>query len=476
MTNEEIKKLINTADEDLVRKYAAEWAVEHEDFCTYITHALNPPANEIDFAEELARVIRNNTVLTDSRYYERIIVDWSHVLYRLIEPWANEAEAFSTERLLELVEAMTTQVGSHVQEDDFMGDDWNGDDYTGELGDIMGLLGHLSGLLLIRDDLTDNALVSLQEKVRNAQAADIAGDYVRVPYNDMLQMIQLRLDAGEVTIGIYDTMINANYDREAGEWVCRKVDFIRSMGLDQEAQQYMEANISYPAVCLKLYHELTADEKWSEALSLLDKAHAIKKGDFYWSDEPNWLEMKYELIKEHGDRQSLIDVLIDLFHQCWDEKYYRKLKEMVDQDKWSEFYHQLLKCGASSSEIERAAPFLIMENEFDWLYGLLKEHYDNHPDDYRTIIAHANDLRPTHEKEMQGLIVRSFRGYAASRYAPGQKVNSEKYTYFRQALSSLSDLGYPKEQRELVEYFLQEYRRRPSLVHELESIKFQDRQ
>ena len=66
-------------------------------------------------------------------YNERVFVDWSTVLYQLIEPWANEAEAFSTERLLELVEAMTIQVGSHVQEDDFTGDDWYGDDYSNQM-------------------------------------------------------------------------------------------------------------------------------------------------------------------------------------------------------------------------------------------------------------------------------------------------------------------------------------------------------
>ena len=474
MTNEEIKKLINTADEDLVRKYAAEWAIEHEDFCAYITHALNPSTNEIDFAEELARVIRNNTVITDSRYYERLIVDWSHVLYRLIEPWAEGTDAFSTERLLELVEAMTTQVGSHVQEDDFTGDDWYGDDYSGQLGDIMEKLGYLSGLLLIREDLADSAIISLQEKVKGAQATDIAGDYVHVPYDDMLQMIQMRLVAGEVTCGIFDTMIDANYASKAGEWVCRKIDFIRGMGLAQEAQEYMKACISYPEVCLKFLHELTAEEKWSEALSLLDKAHESKANGFYWSREPNWLEMKYELLKEHGDRQSLIDVLSDLFHQRWDEKYYLQLKGMVDGDKWSEFYHNLLKCGASMGEIERAAPFLIMENEFDWLYSLVKENFDHHPDDYRTIIALAEDLRPTHEKEMQGLIVGSFRAYAASRYTPGKHVKTSKYTYFREALSSLSQLGFPKEQRELVTYFLGEYKRRRSLVEELKKIKLRD--
>ena len=66
-------------------------------------------------------------------YNERVFVDWSTVLYQLIEPWGNEAEAFSSERLLELVEAMTTQVGSHVQEDDFTGDDWYGDDYSNQM-------------------------------------------------------------------------------------------------------------------------------------------------------------------------------------------------------------------------------------------------------------------------------------------------------------------------------------------------------
>lgn len=473
MTNQEIKKLINTADEDLVRKYAAEWAVEHEDFRAYISHALNPPTNEIDFDEELARVISNNTVLTDSRYNERLIVDWSHVLYRLIEPWAEEAETFSTERLLELVEAMTIQVGSHVQEDDFTGDSWYGDDYSGQLGDIMERLGDLAGLLLSREDLSDSAMASLREDVKNAQASDIAGGYVKVPYDDILQMIQSRLDAGEVTCGIFDTMIDANYGCKAGDWVCRKIDFIRDMGLEQEAQEYMDANLEYPAVSLKRYNELLAGGDWQAAIKLLDKANALA-GDKYWLSCPNWLEMKFELLQEYGDKQSQIDVLSELFHKHWDEKYYHQLKEMVDPEQWTDFYHNLLKCEATSWNIEKAAPFLIEEKEFDWLYRLIRQNFDRSSNDYETVIAYAKVLLPTHKKEMQGLIVRSFREYAASRYAPKQKVKSSEYSYFRQALSSLSDLGYAKEQRELVEYFLEEYRRRPSLVHELASIKLQD--
>jgi len=197
----------------------------------------------------------------------------------------------------------------------------------------------------------------------------------------------------------------------------------------------------------------------------------LKANGFYWSGEPNWLEMKYELLKEHGDKQSLIDVLSDLFHQRWNEKYYLQLKGMVEADKWPEFYHKLLQCGASGGEIERAAPFMIMENEFDWLYSLIKKNFDYRPDDYRTIIAYAKELRPTHEKELQGLIVRSFRAYSASRYAPGQQVNSSKYTYFCEALSGLSQLGFAKEQRELVTSFLEEYKRRRSLVQELRKIR-----
>ncbi len=471
MASDDIKKIINEADEDLLRMSVEQWAVQHEDFRAYITLVLNPPASEIDFDYELARVINNNTELIDSRYFERLVVDWSEIVYRLIEPWAKVADSFSTERLQKLVEAIITEVGMKVQEDDFRGDDWYSDDYSVQIEEIMDWLGHLSGLLLIREDLSRDDMLSLQALVKEAQKNDIIESYIGgTLYDDILLMIKMRLETEEVACGIFDLMIERDFNHKAGEWVCRKIDFIRGMGLELEAQEYMDANLKYPQVLVKLYHELLVSGRWQDAIIILDKANAMST-DSYWFDTPNWLEMKSDLLKEHGDKQSQIEVLKDLFHQRWEEKYYRQLKEMVDADEWNQFCRTLLKCKANSFDINKVAPFLIEENEFDELYQLIKGNFDSHPEDYQIVIAYAKQLHSTHEKELQGLIVRSFRTYAALHFAPGQKVNSLEYTFFCEDLSSLSNMGFGKEQRELVEIFLEEYRKRRSFVNELKSIK-----
>lgn len=476
MASDDIKRIINEADEDLLRMSVELWAMNHEDFRAYITHALithalNPHVSEIDFDYQLARAISNNTELIDSRYYERLVVDWSGIVYRLIEPWAKEADCFSTERLQKLVEAIITEVGMKVQEDDFRGDDWYGDNYSVQIEEIMDWLGHFSGLLLIREDLSRDDMLSLQALVKEVQKNDIIKSYIGgTLYDDILLMIKMRLETEEVACGIFDLMIERDFNHKAGEWVCRKIDFIRGMGLELEAQEYMDANLKYPQVLVKLYHELLVSGRWQDAIIILDKANAMST-DSYWFDTPNWLEMKSDLLKEHGDKQSQIEVLKDLFHQRWEEKYYRQLKEMVDADEWNQFCRTLLKCKANSFDINKVAPFLIEENEFDELYQLIKGNFDSHPEDYQIVIAYAKQLHSTHEKELQGLIVRSFRTYAALHFAPGQKVNSLEYTFFCEDLSSLSNMGFGKEQRELVEIFLEEYRKRRSFVNELKSIK-----
>ncbi len=93
--------------------------------------------------------------------------------------------------------------------------------------------------------------------------------------------------------------------------------------------------------------------------------------------------------------------------------------------------------------------------------------------DYRTPLKYAGSLRQTHFEEMQAILIRTVRAYAADRFPPKKKVNSSKYSYFRADLESLSELGYSKTQKEIVEFLLQEYRFRPSLTKELKSIKLE---
>ena len=474
-TSKDISQLIAHANEDDLRDIVSGWANKHSDFKDYVRNCLCPSVENVDFARKLSQAVNRETKEFFSRHEVREATDWSNVYNDLIKPWSENADSLSTEKLYDLCDVIVKEVGMQVTDEDFYGDDCYGDDFSGSIQDIMDVLGNIVGLLMIREDVSHDILNSLEKLIKAAKKKDVIDDYIGSPYDFILELIALRRDNDEVTSGIYDALIDENLGDEAGTWVCRKIDFIRSMGLADEARQYMEDEIQYPEVCLKYYNELLDADNWLEAILLLDRAQAIKdNGSYFYSPKtPNWLELKQQLLVEHGTLEERIDNLKRLFYNSYNDKakFYHQLKELVDGDKWNAFYHNLLSKATGYNVIDEIATFLIEEGEFDWLFRLVSEASAKDSTDYRTPLKYAGSLRQTHFEEMQAILIRTVRAYAADRFPPKKKVNSSKYSYFRADLESLSELGYAKTQKEIVEFLLQEYRFRPSLAKELRSIK-----
>ncbi len=474
-TSKDISQLIAHANEDDLRDIVSGWANKHSDFKDYVRNCLCPSVENVDFARKLSQAVNRETKEFFSRHEVREATDWSNVYNDLIKPWSENADSLSTEKLYDLCDVIVKEVGMQVTDEDFYGDDWYGDDFSGSIQDIMDVLGNIVGLLMIREDVSHDILNSLEKLIKAAKKKDVIDDYIGSPYDFILELIALRRDNDEVTCGIYDALIDENLGDEAGTWVCRKIDFIRSMGLADEARQYMEDEIQYPEVCLKYYNELLDADNWLEAILLLDRAQAIKdNGSYFYSPKtPNWLELKQQLLVEHGTLEERIDNLKRLFYNSYNDKakFYHQLKELVDGDKWNAFYHNLLSKATGYNVIDEIATFLIEEGEFDWLFRLVSEASAKDSTDYRTPLKYAGSLRQTHFEEMQAILIRTVRAYAADRFPPKKKVNSSKYSYFRADLESLSEFGYAETQKEIVEFLLQEYRFRPSLAKELRSIK-----
>lgn len=474
-TSKDISQLIAHANEDDLRDIVSGWANKHSDFKDYVRNCLCPSVENVDFARKLSQAVNCETKEFFSRHEVREATDWSNVYNDLIKPWGENADSLSTEKLYDLCDVIVKEVGMQVTDEDFYGDDWYGDDFSGSIQDIMDVLGNVAGLLLIREDVGYEILDSLETLIKAAKKKDVIDGYIGSPYDFILELISLRRNTDEVTCGIYDALIDENLGDEAGTWVCRKIDFIRSMGLADEARKYMEEEIQYPEVCLRYYNELLDADNWREAIILLDKAQAIKdNGSYFYSPKtPNWLELKQQLLVEHGTLEERIENLKRLFYNSYNEKrkYYNQLKELVDGDKWNAFYHNLLSKATGYNVIDEIAPFLIEEGEFDWLFRLVSEATAKDSTDYRTPLKYAGALRRTHFEEMQAILIRTVRAYAADRFPPKKKVNSSKYSYFRADLESLSEFGYAETQKEIVEFLLQEYRFRPSLAKELRSIK-----
>lgn len=477
MAQEVIDRIIENATEEQLRDIVRKWMESNDDFKTFVEHSLNPPFYETDFDMELGRALMHEANQCISRRGDGIL-DWSHIYYYRIEPWAKKAESLSTNSLWSLISAIITRVAMVIDDDDFNGDDWYGNDYSLDIGNILETLGNLCGLLVIKPNLTEKGMDKLEEIVEKAQTEDKIGNYMDTPYKTIRELIIIRREAEEISCGLYDVMIGADYNHEAGAWVCRKVDFVRSMGLPGEALVMIFQNLKYPEVCLKYYNELMADNRWQDAVDLLDKAQKLKKENnhgWYGSISPDWLSMKQNLLMEHGTEEMQIVNLTEMFHDSFDEKKtdcYRRLKELVAEEDWKNFYTGLLSSKPISFgfELDSIAPFLVIEKEWDWLYRLLEQNEQRDRADYRNPLKYASALMTSHNAEIRAMLVRTFREYAADRFAPKRKVSAGKYTYFCDDLQSLAGIGAKKELIELLQYFKTEYRRRPSLMAELRRI------
>lgn len=472
-----IKKL-EDSDENILRNVITEWMKGHDDFRKHVEDKLFPAAEDIDFGYELSRKTDRETKNFYHRNtYAREATDWSNVYYDLIKPWGDQAERFPTAKLYELVKEIITKVGMTITEEDFYGDDWYGDDFSRSIGDIMETLGNIAGLLLVREDISEEMLSGIETLVKKAQKTDVIDSYiVCVPYCNILEMIKIRHEADEATSGMFDIMIDADYQSQGGKWLCRQIDFIRSMGMTQEAQVIMDDNLDFPDVCLKKYGELMAEENWEAALQLLNEAQKNKENWTmrYSIVSPNWLEMKQALIAEHGSHEEQIENLCHLFYDSYGdeakERYYTQLKSMIPPDEWMNFYRKLLLGVPGYDTLDTIAPFLIKERELSWLHRLVSESEKRDASDYRTPLKYALALSPEFHNETAAQLIRTFRAYSADRFPPKKQVKSGKYSYFRADLEKLLVAGYGLELKELVEYFLTEYHFRPSFVKELKAI------
>lgn len=478
MEQKDTDKLIENATEEQLRDIVREWMETNDEFRVFVEHSLNPPFDEVDFDAELGRAMMHEAQQCISRRGDEIL-DWSNIYYYQIEPWAKKAESLSTSNLWKLIVAIVTRVAMVIDDDDFNGDDWYGNDYSLDIGNILDALGNLCGLLLTKPDLAEEGMVELEEIVREAQSEDKVGNYMDTPYDTIVELIAIRREAEEVSCGLYDVMIGANYNHEAGAWVCRKVDFVRSMGLNDEAMTIINQSLKYPEVCMKYYNELMAANRWQDAVGLLDKAHILKKENnqrWFGSISPDWLSMKHTLLMKHGTKETQIANLTEMFYASFDEKKndcYMKLKNLVAEEDWKNFYTGLLsrKQICFGFELDSIAPFLVIEKEWTWLYHELEQNEQRDKTDYRLPLKYAAALMSSHNMEIRAMLVRTFREYAADRFVAKKHVSTGKYTYFCNDLQSLADIGAKEELIELLHYFKTEYKRRPSLMAELRRIE-----
>lgn len=471
---ERLKRQIYEADTDRLREIVIGWIEESDDFMKFAVGKLNPAPENIDFDRELSRAIELEALASASSAGS---VNWGNIYRCKIQPWADNADELSTSDLLRLCVAIIERVAFSLTKDDFHGDDWNNDEHSMNIALIMDTLGNIVGNLLMRKDLTENNLLMMKELMKTASGRDVTPGFVSSPYAMIAELIEARETAGEATIGMYDIMMYANLDNKGGEWLCRKIDFCQSIGLMEEAWKLVDDNIKYPHVAAKLCITLMNEDRWKEALELIDRV--IEMGSdtevrtYRFGASYDWLGMRQQILREYGSVEDRLENLKQLFLNATDDygRYYSELKELVPPESWKAVYTALLSDVKGYGAIDKVAPFLEKEGEYDWLVRLLQENEQSDSTDYRRPLRYAVSLLSHRDAEIKELLLRTFRAYACSRFLPKQKVRPSKYRNFCADIRKLSELGAADVMKELIVGFKSTYGTRPSLMAELRKIK-----
>ena len=83
----------------------------------------------------------------------------------------------------------------------------------------MDKLADICGIFLIREDVPADKLQALRQLLHEAKKKDLIDYYIGSPYNRILDIVEMRIDADDVTMGIYDAMVDANFvGEEHGYW------------------------------------------------------------------------------------------------------------------------------------------------------------------------------------------------------------------------------------------------------------------
>lgn len=285
MNKDNFSHIVEVADDILLRKSVLQWAQEHEDFRAFLFQKLCSTHLEVDFGEVLQAIVRQNVLSDSPRLGARKYVDWRAVLITAIQPYAKQAETLSTDKLQKLVEAILTEVVMQVTEDDFIGDDWYGDDFTHELFEIIGYWADMTGVLLLRPDIASPHIQSLRKLIEEVARHHVISTHISTSLQQLTELIDIRLKAGKFTEPSYDLMAQVVTHSKAGEWICRKIDYLRALGKEEEAEKCGNQNFQFPEVALKCIRELIAEGKIERAKELIEKAQAINRRNL-WEPPP----------------------------------------------------------------------------------------------------------------------------------------------------------------------------------------------
>ena len=160
---------------------------------------------------------------------------------------------------------------------------------------------------------------------------------------------------------------------DAAEYLVRKVELLRLLGRDEEAELVVKENVSCHSVLEPEIVRLLDAGFASKALELIELAESTTE-----YRQNIWLKKKkllaYELLALREEGIRLARELFLTF--SYNLSYYEKLKRWVAKDEWPAFWDSLLKAAHRKSDFcvnENLMDIYVLEQSYDKVFEAIKK-------------------------------------------------------------------------------------------------------
>ena len=267
----------------------------------------------------------------------------------------------------------------------------------------------------------------------------------------------------EQHLAMLDEEINTHLEYGTSYYVVMKIDYLNELGRIEEAQTVMEQFLHLPGIRRKKVEQLQGEEKYVEALELLNDGITQAKLDNHSGTETQWWEMKLRIYELQKSNKEIIATCRTLFiANGGSMEYYKKLKKNVPSNEWKAFLYGMIAEVKYKREV--MADIYEEEKEYDELLRwIISESYNR----IRHILNYGPRMPKSYHSTLLELFTSDIKTYTASKY----NISRNHYQTIAQWLHEAKKMmGGAMVVSRIVEEFRTTYKRRPAMMEELRGL------